>query len=469
MDQKPHVIVLGAGATGLSVAWRLAANGVKVDVLESTAIIGGLAGTVREDGYCLDFGPHSFFTEDDRILSAALGLFDPPLEPQPRTVKFYFQGGYLDYPLTPTNVLLQMGIMSGMRAAMSFLYSKMSPQRILAGENETVEDWAINNFGRYLYNSFFKPYTEQFWKVSCRELSSRSIPSHTRMSFLNTLKVLLRRRLSKVDPSLIEREKLPTYYPTTGFGEITENMAEHIEAAGGAIHLSSPATEIEELSDGRVRVVYTRDGQTQQLECTHLVSTVPLDRLVTMLRPSATPKVIESTNHLDYRAMVTLGLATQRQDVLPSSYIYYLDRPYNRITEMNKFNPGTSPPGENLLLLEVCCLRDSAGWNATKEELFDMCVPALTKDRVITAGDVTRLLLLKAPYAYPIYRKDYAEHLDRLLGEVDRRANIDTIGRTGEFMYMDSDKCMRRGFDYGDRLLAKFGITPDAQPGTPSA
>ena len=64
-------------------------------------IVGGLAGTIREDDYCLDFGPHSFFSEDDQILSTALGLFDPPLDAQSRTIKFHFRGAYLDYPLTP--------------------------------------------------------------------------------------------------------------------------------------------------------------------------------------------------------------------------------------------------------------------------------------------------------------------------------------------------------------------------------
>ncbi|REJ66793.1 MAG: hypothetical protein DWQ31_13330 [Planctomycetota bacterium] len=472
MDQAPHVIILGAGASGLSLAWRLATNGVRVDVLESTEIVGGLAGTVRKDGYSLDFGPHSFFTEDDQILSATLGLFEPPLTPLPRTVKFYYRGGYLDYPLTPTNVLLQMGLLAGFRATFSFLYSKLSPKKrtVRDGEDQTVEQWAIDNFGRYLYESFFKPYTEQFWKVPCTELSARSIPSHTRTSFMNTLKVLLRRRLSKVDPSLVEREKLPTYYPRTGYGEITENIAAKIEAAGGKIHLNSRATQVSELSDGLVGVTFEkRSGQTEVIEGTYVVSTIPLHLFVDMLSPAAAPEVLESTNHLDYRAMVTLGLVTERQDVLPCSYIYHLDRPYNRITEMNKFHPDTSPPGENILLLEVCCLRGSAGWNATKEELFDMCAASLAADRIITAGDVTKLLILKAPYAYPIYRKDYAGHLKRLLGEVERRSNMATLGRTGEFMYMDSDKCIRRGFDFGDRLLEEFGITPSPQPGTPEA
>jgi len=132
---------------------------------------------------------------------------------------------------------------------------------------------------------------------------------------------------------------------------------------------------------------------------------------------------------------------------------------------MNKFSPGTSPADKNILCLEVTCLRGSDGWKASKEELFDICAPSLASDRIIAPGDVKKLLLVKAPYAYPIYRKDYAVHLNRLLDEVERRKNMSTLGRSGQFMYMDSDKCMRRAFDFGDQMLREMGVHPGPQPG----
>ena len=84
-----RIIVLGAGISGLSLGWKLAAGGIAVDLLEASPSIGGLAGTVREDGYCLDFGPHSFFTEDPEILNTFLKLFDNGLTPKTRQAKFY--------------------------------------------------------------------------------------------------------------------------------------------------------------------------------------------------------------------------------------------------------------------------------------------------------------------------------------------------------------------------------------------
>ena len=258
--------------------------------------------------------------------------------------------------MTATSVLLQMGLISGLRSGISFLKSKIAFGKSggVNTEEETVEEWAKANFGNYLYESFFKPYTEQFWKVPCHELSSRSIPSHTRMSFFKTLKMLLLSKLSEKNLSQVEREKLPTYYPERGFGEITERVADAVRKAGGRIHLESPAIEIDTVSDDGVTIYYEERGERREIHGTHLVSTIPLHLFVKMMRPEPSAEVLESTDRLDYRSLVALGIITERQDILDCGYIYLLDRPYNRISEMNNFGEDTSPEGENILCLEIC-------------------------------------------------------------------------------------------------------------------
>lgn len=452
---RQNVIILGAGFSGLSLAWRLSNRGIKVTVIESDEIPGGLAGTLRQDGYCMDVGPHSFFTEDHIIRDTILGLFGNRLPAQPRQVKFYYQGKYLDYPLTAYNVLIQMGIGSGIRTALSFLKSRVfsKSRRSVGGQDETVEEWAINSFGEHLYRTFFKPYTEQFWKVPCSELSSRSIPTHTRMSFLNTLRLMVKKRIGKEDASLIEREMLPTYYPATGFAEIAERIAASARKAGVVIKCNSEAVGIDHLPNHRVSVRYHRDGKESEIEADYVVSTIPLSLLAGMLSPPPPSAVLRSASKLDYRALTALGMVTEKQNILGCGYIYVLDRPYNRITEMNQFSPFTSPPGENILMVEVPCLKDSPAWTASKEELFNMCIGSLSEDGFLGPGDVKRLLLVRAANAYPIYRKDYAVNLKRVLDYIHLQEKVFTLGRTGEFMYMDVDKCMRRAFDFADNQL----------------
>lgn len=448
------VIILGAGISGLSLAWRLGRKGLKVHVLESSGTVGGLAGTYREDGYCMDVGPHSFFSEDTEVLDIVLELFDNRLTPKPRQVKFLYQNRYLDYPLTPYGVLFQMGFWSGIRAGLSFLKSRVAPRRRLpAGdEDETVEDWAIESFGEHLYRTFFKPYTEQFWKLPCTELSSRTIPTHTRMSFINTLRLLLRKRIAQKDPSLIEREMLPTYYPDTGFAEIAERVADAAREAGAEIQNNSKAMLVEELAGPKLRVEYEFDGERKHIEGSHVVSTIPLGQFVTMLRPAVPPDVRTSADKLEYRSLLTLGMVAEKKNILGCGYIYVLDRPYNRISEMNEFSPTTSPAGENILMVEMPCLKDSVVWSASKEDLFDMCIGSLAEDGFLSPGDVKHLLLIKEPHAYPIYRKDYALNLKNVFDYINERRRIATLGRLGEFMYMDIDACMRRAFDFADRF-----------------
>jgi protoporphyrinogen oxidase len=86
-----------------------------------------------------------------------------------------------------------------------------------------------------------------------------------------------------------------------------------------------------------------------------------------------------------------------------------------------------------------------------------MCIGSLAEDGFIAPGDVKRLLLVKSPEAYPVYQVGYAVHLKRALDHLGSRHCVSTLGRTGEFRYMDSDVCLRRAFNLADKLLEKGG------------
>ena len=455
---KKHIVILGAGISGLSAAWRLGDNGNKVDILESNRNVGGLSGTLRENGLFLDFGPHSFFSEDKHILDMVLDLFSHKLQPMQRTVKFYYEGKYIDYPLTPHGILLQMGFFFGIRAALSFLKSKIFiRKKILSkNQNETVKDWAIENFGEHLYRVFFKPYTEQFWKMPCSQLSARTIPSHTKTSFANTLRLLIHKKVSKKGDSLIEREMLPTFYPDTGFAEIPERIAEVVKKKNVKIYLGCNAKKIMMLKDKRIKVVYEHNGNMEEIICDHVISTAPVTLLINMLTPKPPSKIIEAANSLNYRSLIVLGMLTEKQDILKCGYIYVLNKPYNRIFEMNNFSAKTSPLNKNILGVEIPCLHDSIAWNASKEELFEMCIGSLAKEGFIGLGDVEKLLLIKIPHAYPIYHKDYEPNLNKVLSYLENYTTLNTLGRSGEFMYMDIDKCMKRAINFIDNNIARF-------------
>src|SRR5687767_15793248 len=62
MDEK-KVVIIGGGPAGLTAAYELCKRGIRSEVLEKDAVVGGLARTVDYKGYHFDIGGHRFFTK----------------------------------------------------------------------------------------------------------------------------------------------------------------------------------------------------------------------------------------------------------------------------------------------------------------------------------------------------------------------------------------------------------------------
>lgn len=56
-DKPPHVLMVGAGLGGLSLACRLAKQGLRVEIVEKNAFPGGRAAQRKVKGYTIDLGP----------------------------------------------------------------------------------------------------------------------------------------------------------------------------------------------------------------------------------------------------------------------------------------------------------------------------------------------------------------------------------------------------------------------------
>lgn len=459
------VIILGGGISGLTLGWKLAENGISTCLLESSDAVGGLCRSHREDGHFLDVGPHSFFTEDLEVYEIFQSLFPERLPAQQRRVKINFRGRLLDYPLTAAGVLGQMSVGELLQTGFSYLASRLNPVRIFqpAGE-ETVESWARHHFGDHLYRFFFKPYTEQFWKMPCSELSAQSIPTHTRLSFMKTLRHLLQVSVSRTGLSQLEREKIPMHYPRFGYGELTDRVAKRFQDCGGRVMTGRKVMKVEYLGRRSFQVTSLQGEQEEIWEAPRVVSTLPLNYLVRMIRPEPPQGILDSAYALQYRPILVLGLVTSKQNILNADYVYMLNRPYNRVTEMSAFSKASSPEGMNLLMLEIPCTLESSIWHAGKDELFELCIKSLEADGLILRNEVEKLLLVKSPNAYPIYRKGYKKHLEAVKEYLRSYQTLHILGRTGEFHYQDADQCMRAAINLGRDILedARFQKTVSA-------
>lgn len=453
------IIIIGAGITGLSCAWKLSEKDYEVKVLESLDSIGGLAKSIKIDNYYLDLGPHSFFSEDKKIFDSVMGLFENEQGAIPfsqRSVKMWFKGRYVDYPLSAKSVLFQMGIWSPILSSLSFAKSYIKSFFTKKKKNEelTIEEWAINNFGKYLYLNFFKPYTEQFWKIKTTELSHRVIPSSRKMDFAKTLKHLLVNKfleLSKREPgklSLVQRDSLPCYYPLKGFGEIANRIGKKVLNNGGEILLNEHVEEVLMNKDKLFEVKTNNKTFKSDL----VISTIPINKLITKIKPLNNDRIYTAGKKLEYLSLILLYLITKKKKVINCQYCYYIDKPYNRISEMDSFSETTSPKDENILTVEISCLNNSKIWNLSKEEIFSLCIETIEKDNILKKNDIIDYKVIKIPSVYPIYRKDYEIHLNLVEKHFAEIKNFYSIGRQGQFYYGDIDQMIRIGFDTVNKI-----------------
>lgn len=462
MKNNKKVLILGGGITGLGVAWKLAENNVPVEVIEAKKEnIGGLAATIKKGPYRLDYGPHFFLSEKPELIEKIIGLFEEELPAFERSAQLYFHGRFYNYPLTARNVLLQMPISDTLLSTASY-FSRLlwdSLKKSLAARNKdpNFEEWAKSSFGSYLYRLFFKPYTEQFWQIPCPRLSPNSMPTNTRLSFYKTLRLLFVKDIVRSSMSLVERETtLLLRYPRQGIGEIPQRIVREIKNSNGKVHMGWSIQEVFQRPEGGFTVSASNGIETRSFYGDYLVSTIPLTELIKMYKPLPQEKVMKSAKHLEFLSLIVVYLAINKRKILNSSYLYHLARPYNRIGDMNKFCPDLCPEDENMLALEFTCHLGDSLWNSSDKELFEMSIRYLEEDKVLKRKEVKKIFVLRASHGYPIYLYDYKPHLQNILDFISQTKNLEVVGRSGKYMYMDMDQCMEKGFEVAKKIAEEM-------------
>jgi len=441
---KERIIILGAGVTGLSAGIRFLDIGCDVYIFEKSEHPGGLARTVVRKDYLLDLGPHHLFSQNEAILNEMLGFFEKDeLVSVSRDVKLLFHDRYLNYPLTAKGVLLHMGPIHALFGSLSYIWMAFRRLFFLSSRDESFHDWARNNFGLYLYKIFFKPYSEQFWGISCKELSVDCIPLVTKMSFFKTLKMIFLKKFEKQSLSVAERETtLKLFYPKKGIGAIVNKLKDSFIAKGGVIKLDCSVSELTCNEDNSFLVHYERNGILIKDQAAQVISTIPIPNLVRILRPVPPQKVLQGAANLHYLSTIILYVVINDRDFMDCQYLYMVNRTYNRISNTNRFYHKLSPEGENVLAMEITCHFDDNTWKSSDEDLFEKCIVNLESDEIISRDEVKQFFSVRVKNAYPFYRLGYNKNLAEIYDHLKQIPNLTLIGRTGAFKYMDIDQCM---------------------------
>lgn len=436
------VVVLGAGPAGLAAAYELVQRGAAPLVLENGAAVGGIARTEVYRGYGFDVGGHRFFTKNEGIERLWRQVLGEDFLRVPRLSRIYYNGRFFRYPLVISDTLANLGPVESLRILASYLRARIAP----TPREESFEQWVANRFGRRLYETFFRTYTEKVWGIPCTRIRADWAAQRIKGLSLATAvaKALLGAGKAK---SLIDE----FYYPRRGPGMMWERFRERIEARGGEVRLGAEVVGLIWTGGpgGRVTAVRVREqGRTRELPVSRVVSTLPLQKLPGLLEPAPPPQVLEAAGRLSHRSFLMVGLILDRADLFPDQWIYVHspEVQVGRIQNFRNWSPEMVPePGRTGIGMEYFCNEGDALWRRPDGELGALAACELERLGLARASEVVDHVVVRQPDAYPVYDQGYQEHLAVVRHYLAGFENLQTAGRSGMHRYNNMDHSMLTG------------------------
>ncbi len=439
LQPNDHVVIVGGGPAGLTAAYLLAKSNVRVTVLESDNIVGGISRTAQYKGYRFDIGGHRFFTKVTPVEDLWHEILGNEFIRVPRLSRIHYSGKYFDYPLKAANALKGLGIWKAFMMVTSYLWSHLRPYPV----EENLEQWVSNRFGKRLYRTFFKTYTEKVWGIPCTEI--RAEWAAQRIQGLSLAKAILNAASLQKRSDSIKTLINEFQYPRLGPGQMWETATERIRQLGGKVLMQHDVSRIE-TQDGAVVAVYakTPNGE-QRFPTQHVVSTMPVRHLVRAIEPALPAPVRAAGEGLNYRDFLTVALILDQEHLFPDNWIY-IHTPgvqVGRIQNFNNWSRAMVPePGKTCLGLEYFCFEGDGMWTKADSDLIAMATKELGELGLADPTKVVDGTVVRMPKAYPVYDAEYRTHLNVVRAAIDRIPNLHTVGRNGMHKYNNQDHSM---------------------------
>ncbi|HEU4630963.1 MAG TPA: NAD(P)/FAD-dependent oxidoreductase [Gemmatimonadaceae bacterium] len=433
------MLVCGAGPAGLTAAYALAKQGYAVTVLESDELVGGISRTATHNGYRFDIGGHRFFTKIRPVEALWEELLGDELIDVPRLSRIHYDGKYFDYPLKAGNALRGLGLWRATLIVLSYLQARLHPSPV----EETFEQWVTNRFGRRLYETFFKTYTEKVWGIPCAEI--RAEWAAQRIQGLSLTRAILSATALTKRADDVKTLIHSFRYPRLGPGQMWERCRDRVRELGGEVLLRHRVTAIE-LEHGRaVAVRAATDAGERRFPCEHVISTLDLRALVRALQPAAPPEIRRAGEGLRYRDFLLVALVLDARDLFPDNWIY-VHTPgvkVGRIQNFNNWSAAMVPvPGHTCLGLEYFCFEGDGLWESPDAELIALATHELGQLGLARGARVDDGAVVRMPKAYPIYDGEYRDHIATIRSYIDPIANLHPVGRNGMHKYNNQDHSM---------------------------
>jgi protoporphyrinogen oxidase len=310
------------------------------------------------------------------------------------------------------------------------------------------QDWVTNQFGRRLFEIFFRTYTEKVWGMRCTEISADWAAQ--RIKGLSLAKAiwhaLLPQRKNRPRETTIKTLIDSFRYPRRGPGMLWEAAAARIRKQGGAIRMGMRVVSVERAGAGWVVVARDGQGEEERFACDHVISSMPMRELVPALRPAVPERVQVAARELRYRDFLVVALVLRDRAAFDDNWIYIHDPSVKvgRIQNFRSWSPDLVPrAGMTCYGLEYFCFEGDGLWSSDDAGLVALATRELVQLGLAAAEDIVDGTVVRQAKAYPVYDDGYQQRVEAVRAELEANyRNVHLVGRNGMHKYNNQDHAM---------------------------
>jgi protoporphyrinogen oxidase len=454
-EKHKKVIVLGAGITGLLVAWKLACAGRHVTVIERAAEPGGLSRTYQWGDFRFDNGAHNFWTRDPEILKFYQDLLPGVFLERKHGFKLFISKKMIGFPFLGPEILFSLGGKKMVQILFSFTWARV--RFFFRPEHQTdyLDEWVINRYGKALYKFYFKPYLEKIQKCDPRELSSavgnKKIP---RMSLRKIVTGVMKRVISRPPPG---KSSGVSYYTKQGYGEIPGFFYRRFLSLPNTAYLSGETVQELTVEGDTVIGLKTENHQFDTAD-SDIISTIPLDDLCKFSNPGLT-HLSTLARQLQYVSIRFLMMKVKKPVVTGSWMVFFNDErmPFYRVSEENYSVFEMTPEGYCSLIFEIPVDSIDPLANISDQELLPVILERFNIVFTLTPEDIVEYKSIYCSHANPRLIVGYQQIVDKLFEFILSTKNLYSLGRQGFFTYVNLDQCTRMALDFSEQYLLGNG------------
>lgn len=412
------IIIIGAGLAGLGAGIELKKRGIDFQILEAENVPGGLARTDTIKECLFDYTGHFLHVKTEEG-------FNDLIQQTTAFIKIKKESAVLiDQKIIPYPIqynLRHLGLEHTKKIINEVSVLENQPRII----PNTLTQFIEGHFGETLFNIFFKPYNEKLWGKLLNEL-----PKDCLGNYFPKIDIKLLLKSCETDVAYQGYNDY-FYYPLSGkINSLANALADKVKEN---IVYNTKIKTINSLKKS------CYDVNDNEYIYDHLITSIPLPKLLSMTDPSARTLDYQFTSVKNIRIVIKGKLLHHYH------WLYIPDEtlPFYRVGFPQNVIKSTCPDGYTSISIESeinnCSLY-------TDRQIANLVVNYLLKCNLITFEEFFDISSILITPAYTYYTQGQSGSADEFLSTL-KRFDITSVGRYGLWKYFSMEEAYLSGKD----------------------